>query len=540
LPAGVPLDFRRKLLAMLGLCFVLVMVALDQTVIGTALPTIMAELRGFALYAWVGTVYLLASIVTVPVFGKLGDDHGRRLFILWAIVLFTLASVLCGLAQSMLQLVCARALQGIGAGMLIATTFASVPDLFPEARERLRWQVLFSTAFGLANAVGPTLGGVLTEYLGWRSVFFINLPVGAISLWFVWRYLPDIRHRSAPAAPLDWAGALLLALTLGSVLLLVERLPQGGSPWMLAGLAALAFGAGTALLWWERRCADPVLPLALFADRGLQCLFTLSLVIGFCLFAVVYYAPLLLQGGLDLSPKEAGLLITPLALFITVGSIVNGRVVTRLRLPNVMLYVGLAFFAVAALALTQIGVETPHALVYGAMMCAGIGLGLLLPNLTLFAQYSVPRARIGVTTAMLQSTRMFGGMLGMALIGMLLAHGYGRRVREQLQGEQAQWAGWLEDPQILVDRDLVADFSAAAQAAGQDAAVLLRAARDGLIDALHAGHWLVVVVVGLAFVLARRLPAMSLRPAGADGADEADTDADADADAGAREDDGTR
>ena len=306
-PAGVALDFRRKLFAMLGLCFVLVMVALDQTVIGTALPTIMAELHGFELYAWVGTVYLLASIVTVPVFGKLGDDHGRRLFILWAIALFTLASVLCGLAQSMVQLVCARALQGVGGGMLIATTFASVPDLFPDPRERLRWQVLFSTAFGLANAVGPTLGGVLTEYLGWRSVFFVNLPVGVISLWFVWRYLPDIRHRSGPTAPLDWAGALLLALTLGSVLLLVEWLPQGGSAWILAGLAALACAAGAALLWWERRCPDPVLPLALFADRGLQSLFTLSLVIGFCLFAVVYYAPLLLQGGLGLSPKEAGL-----------------------------------------------------------------------------------------------------------------------------------------------------------------------------------------------------------------------------------------
>ncbi len=502
---------------MLGLCFVLVMVALDQTVIGTALPTIMAELRGFELYAWVGTVYLLSSIVTVPVFGRLGDDHGRRTFILCAIVLFTLASLLCGLAQSMMQLVCARALQGVGGGMLIATTFASVPDLFPDARERLRWQVLFSTAFGLANAIGPSLGGVLTEYLGWRSVFFINLPVGVISLCFVWRYLPDIRHHSGAAAPLDWLGALLLALTLGSVLLLVEWLPQGGSVLGLAGLAAFALAAGATLLWWERRCPEPVLPLALFADRGLQSLFTLSLVLGFCLFAVVYYAPLLLQGGLGLSPKEAGLLITPLAVFITVGSIINGRIVTRLRLPNVMLYVGLAFFAVAALALTQIGAQTPHALIVAAMVCAGLGLGLLLPNLTLFAQYSVPRARLGVTTAMMQSTRMFGGMLGMALIGMLLAHGYGRRVGELLPAEGGQLAGWLEDPQILVDPRLVADFSAAAHAAGQNAAALLQAARDGLIDALHAGHWLILIVVGLAFLLARRVPAMRLDAALTDG-----------------------
>ncbi|HEY8085885.1 MAG TPA: MFS transporter, partial [Methylophilaceae bacterium] len=239
---------------MLGLCFVLVMVALDQTVIGTALPTIVSELNGFDLYAWVGTSYLLTSVMTVPVFGKLGDEHGRKPFVLVAIILFTGASMLCGMAHSMLELVLARALQGVGGGMLMATSFACIPDLFPEPKERLRWLALFSTSYGLANAVGPTLGGYLAEYWGWRWVFFVNLPVGIISLAFVWKYLPRIRNTDHPPSSLDWLGSLLIALVLGCLQLLVEWLPQHKPLGLLVALGVTAVAAGFTLVWWERRC----------------------------------------------------------------------------------------------------------------------------------------------------------------------------------------------------------------------------------------------------------------------------------------------
>ena len=505
------LNFRQKLLAMLGLCFVLIMVALDQTVIGTALPTVVAELNSFDMYAWVGTSYLLTSIITVPIFGKLGDEHGRKPFVMSAIILFTTASALCGLAQSMQQLVLARSLQGVGGGMLFATSFASVPDMFPEARERLRWQVLFSASFGLANAVGPSLGGFLTEYLGWRWVFFVNLPVGILGLWFVWKYLPRIRHTDKVPLPLDWPGALLVALTLGSLQLLVEWLPQHKPALVLIALTAVGVGSGIVLFWWERRCANPILPLDMFTHHSLKPLFTLSLIMGFCMFAVMYYAPLLFQGGFGLSPKDAGMLITPLALFIPVGSIVNGRIVSRLRTPNAMLYVGLGSFCAAALVLTQTTIATSQMIIIIGMMLAGFGLGLLLPNLTLLAQASAPRVQLGVATAMLQSTRMIGGMLGMALVGALVSHRYTLNVNDILQKSNGdQWASWLKDPQILVNHALAEKFRAAVQQSGLDASTLIEGARLGLVNAIHNSQWLVAVVVLLAVWVARRVPAISL------------------------------
>src|SRR5690606_21219794 len=243
--------------------------------------------------------------------------------------LFTAASMLCGLAQSMPQLVAARALQGVGGGMLVATAFACIPDLFPDARERLRWQIMFSTAFGLANAVGPSLGGFLTQYWGWRWVFFVNLPVGLLGVLFVARYLPLMRHSDAPPAPMDWWGSGLVALCLGSLQLFVEYLPLHKPLALMAGLATLGLLSGAALIWWERRCPNPVIPLGMFRHARIGPLFLLSLLTGFSMFAVMYYAPLMFQGGFNLAANEAGLLITPFAVFITVGSITNGRILTR-------------------------------------------------------------------------------------------------------------------------------------------------------------------------------------------------------------------
>lgn len=417
---------------MLGMCFVMMMVAIDQTVVGTALPTIVAELKGFELYAWVATSYLLTSVITVPIFGRLGDYYGRKPFVVAAIVLFTLASVLCGAADSMFTLVLARALQGVGGGMLVGTAFASIPDLFPDPHVRLRWQVMLSSAFGIANAVGPTLGGALTEHYGWRSVFYVNLPIGILGLWFVARYLPHLRNHTSGKVRLDWQGALLIAAALGSLQLLVELLPKEGLSATIVLLAAgiAAFGL---LFWWggaaRTRCCRSTC-----SATAAAMLFILALLVGVTMYSLLFYAPLLLQGGFGLSPQDAGLLITPMVVFITVGSIINGRIITRIRNPNRMLYAGFILMALSCLGIVTTHNYTAHGLIAAYMLMAGLGMGFIMPNLTVFAQQTAGRSHLGIATALLQSLRMIGGMLGTAVVGTMVNHSYFSGVESTLRG----------------------------------------------------------------------------------------------------------
>ncbi|WP_293025305.1 MFS transporter [Pandoraea sp.] len=509
--SGQVLPFRQSVMAMLGVCFVTMMVALDQTVVGTALPTVVAELKGFDLYAWVATSYLLTSVITVPVFGRLGDYYGRKPFVVAAILVFTLASVLCGMANSMLFLVLARALQGIGGGMLVGTAFACIPDLFPDAHVRLQWQVMLSSAFGIANAVGPSLGGFLTEYYGWRSVFYVNLPVGILGLWFVVRHLPHLRQTAHEGIRLDWPGVILITVALGGLQLLVEFLPKDGLSATVALLAVASIVAFVALYHWEQRCAQPLLPFEMFRNPSLSALFTLSLFSGFTLFAILFYAPLLMQGGFGLSPKDAGLLITPMVVCITVGSIINGRIVTRLPNPNAMLYIGNALLTLSCVGMVLTHRWTSHSLIAIDMLVGGLGLGFVMPNLTVFAQEVSGRANLGIATALLQSLRMIGGMLGTALVGTLVTHSYLSGVRASLAASGAmQWLPKLDDPQILVNPQAQKSFIDLLQQAGKNGEPLIEAARLSLVAAVHSGLMLGLVVTIISLWWVRRVPAIRL------------------------------
>ena len=407
-PVHPPLSFKQALLAMLGISLVLMLSALDQTVIGNALPSIVAELDGFELYAWVATGYLLASIVTIPIFGRLGDYYGRKPFVLAATLIFTLASLACAVADDMLLLVIGRALQGVGGGMLIGTAFACIPELFPDTRLRLRWQMLLSALFSVVNAIGPGLGGYLTGAYGWRSVFYINLPLGCIALFFAWRYLPHYRPQHRLKISLDWPGALLVALALGSLQLFVEWLGHA-SLGLSAALGVLCVVA-TLMLWrWEKHCAHALLPAALLGVPSLRLLFVLSVAAGAIMFSLLFYLPLLLQGSYGYSPQDAGLLITPLALSITLGAIVNGRIVTRLRNPNLLPLAGFAALLLACLGLAIVGRGASFNQLLGLILLAGLGLGFILLNLTVFTQTLAERQFLGIATALTQSLRLVAG-----------------------------------------------------------------------------------------------------------------------------------
>src|SRR5258708_9448102 len=282
LPDRQLLPFRESLMAMLGIAFVAMLVALDQKIVGAALPRIVPDLKGFDWYEWFATSYMLASVITIPIFGRLGDLFGRKPFLIAAIILFTAASVLCGVSTNMLFLVIARGLQGIGGGILIGTVFATVADLLPDAKLRLRWLVFVSTAFGLANMIGPTLGGMLTQYGGWRLVFFVNVPIGVVSLLFVQRYLPHLRHqRQAGRVQLDWVGALVVAITFGALQLLIELFPREGFSRTTILLGAITTLFGLTLWFWEKRMGYPIVPVDMLLDRKLAALFAMAVLGGF-------------------------------------------------------------------------------------------------------------------------------------------------------------------------------------------------------------------------------------------------------------------
>jgi EmrB/QacA subfamily drug resistance transporter len=519
--SSAPLPFRVALMAMLGIGLVNMLVALDQTVVSTALPSIVAELHGFEFYAWIASAYLLASIVTVPVFGRLGDFFGRKRFVLASIVVFTIASLLCGLATGMRFLAFARALQGVGGGMMVGTAFAAIPDLFPDPHARVRWQVVMAAAYGIGTAAGPSIGGWLSQHFGWRSTFFVNLPVGVLALYFVWKHLPDYRRARTGDVQIDWAGAVLVALVLGGFQMFIEAVPKDGLTIGNLVLAALVVGGTAALLWCERRATHPIVPLDLFRDRQLVTLFLLSTASGFVMFSLIFFAPLMLQGGFDLTPQRAGLLATPIAACIALGSLINTRIVTRLRRPTAILTAGFALLVVASVALAFAKRDTPHPWLELAMSAVGIGLGFILNNLNVFGQEIAGRERFGITTALLQSTRMVGGMLGTSVVATIVNHRYAAGVGDALQVLGAPvssvWEPRLADPRVLVDSELRKSLLVQMHAAGLDGPALFEAIRRVLVDAIHFGFVLTGVAALVAALLVRQIAHIRFRRPDDDG-----------------------
>ncbi|QGZ64461.1 MFS transporter [Paraburkholderia acidisoli] len=494
---------------MLGIGLVNMLVALDQTVVSTALPSIVAELHGFEYYAWIASAYLLASIVTVPVFGRLGDYFGRKRFVLAAVIVFTVASVLCGLATDMRFLAAARALQGVGGGMMVGTAFASIPDLFPDPRARVRWQVVMAAAYGIGTAAGPSLGGWLSEHFGWRSTFMVNLPVGALALYFIWAHLPSYRPARTGEVRIDWTGAVLVALVLGGFQTFIEAVPQDGFTIGNILLAGLVVVGAVALLICERRATHPMIPLDLFRDPQLVTLFTLSTLSGFVMFSLIFFAPLLLQGGFGLSPQEAGLLATPIAACIALGSLINTRIVIKLRKPTTILTVGFGLLVAASVGLAFTTLRTPHLWLELSMSAVGIGLGFILNNLNVFGQEIAGRERFGITTALLQSTRMVGGMLGTSVVATIVNHRYAAGVSDALAvlgaPLQQRWRPLLADPRVLIDPALRTGLVTQMKTAGLDGEALIEAVRHVLVDAIHLGIGLTGAAALAAALMVRRI-----------------------------------
>ena len=412
-------------MAMAGVSATVVLAAFDSTIISTTLPRVAEALNGMALYAWVGTGYLLATAASIMIFGRLGDMFGRKPLMLVSVLIIALGSIACGLSQSMGQLILFRSLQGIGGGMMIATAFAAPADLFPDAKQRVRWMALVSAAFAMASGIGPVLGGAATQALGWRAAFFISPIAAAVALFLLARYFPRIKPVHTGARRIDWLGALLLVVAVGAPLAALELGFASGDhahPGLALGLAVACAAAIALLVPIERRVASPIFPLRVLAGREPQLLNLAAMTVGAVMFVLIFYSPLLLQQVLGYTPSQAGLLLTPLVAAISVGSIINGRLFHRQTEPQRLMVFGACLLAAGTLMVLLISPGTSALWILSAFFVNGCALGFLLPNLTLFMQMLSERRDVGVASALVQTTRAIGSALGTALVGILISH----------------------------------------------------------------------------------------------------------------------
>jgi EmrB/QacA subfamily drug resistance transporter len=412
-------------MGMAGVSATVVLAALDSTIISTTLPRVAEALDGMALYAWVGTGYLLATAASILVFGRLGDMFGRKPLMLLSVLIIALGSIACGLSQTMTQLIVFRSLQGIGGGMMIATAFAAPADLFPDAKQRVRWMALVSAAFAMASGIGPVLGGAATQALGWRAAFFIA-PIAAAGAFFLRaRYFPRIRPVHDGSRKIDWLGAILLVVAVGAPLAALELAFAGGDhahPLLGALLAAMGVAAIAVLIPIERRVRSPIFPLRVLSAKESRLLNMAAMMVGAVMFVQIFYSPLLLQQVLDYTPSEAGLLLTPLVAAISVGSIINGRLFPKQSEPQRLMVFGGGLLAAGSLMVLLISPGTSAWWILAAFFVNGCALGFLLPNLTLFMQMLSERRDVGVASALVQTTRAIGSALGTAVVGIIISH----------------------------------------------------------------------------------------------------------------------
>jgi EmrB/QacA subfamily drug resistance transporter len=414
-----------------ALMLVLLLASLDQTIVSTALPTIVGDLGGVSKLSWVVTAYLLASTVSGPLYGKLGDLYGRKLVLQTAIVIFLAGSALCGLSQNMTELIGFRAIQGLGGGGLLVVTLAVIGDIIPP-RERGKYQGFFGAVFGVSTVVGPLLGGFFVDSLSWRWIFYVNLPIGAVALSVIaaaFRPRTDhVKHR------IDYLGAVVLAGGLAAVVLYASL---GGTTygWGAPGMVALVVG-GTALLavfpFVEQRAAEPILPNQIFRNRVFSVSSAVSFVIGFALFGSVTYVPLFLQNVRGHSPTVSGLLMTPMMAGLLVTSIASGQLISRTGRYKPFPIAGTLLVAAGMVLLAHLEVHTTAVASSLSMLVLGLGLGMVLQVLVLAAQNAVPYEYLGVATSGSTLFRSIGGSIGVAIFGAIFANQLATRLAQHL------------------------------------------------------------------------------------------------------------
>lgn len=492
----ISLSRRRVLIVIGALMLGMFLAALDQTVVSTALPTIVGDLHGASHLTWVVTAYLLSSTVSTPLWGKLGDQFGRKAFFQISIIIFLIGSALSGLSHSMVELIAFRFLQGVGGGGLMVGAQTIVGDVV-SPRERGRYMGLFMAMFGVTTVIGPLIGGVFVEYVGWRWIFYINVPIGAAALVITAFALPSALHRVRQV--IDYLGTALLGLGATALVLFTSL---GGTSYPWGSPVVVGFGIGGVLLtvlfvMAERRAVEPVMPLKLFANRVFASSSAIGFVVGFSMFGALTFVPLFLQIVKGVSPTASGVRIFPMMLGLLLTSIGSGQLVSRWGRYKVFPVVGTALMTVGLYLMAQVGVSTGAWVESAYMFIFGAGLGLVMSVLVVAAQNAVPYEQLGVATSGSTFFRMIGGSFGTAVFGAVFANRLGANLASSLHGIRipSGVASQIDNP-TLVNHLPAAVHSGVAL---------------GVAHTVQTVFLIGVPITGLAFLLSWLLPEIPLR-----------------------------
>ena len=479
---------------LMGLMLTMLLAALDQTIVGTAEPRIIASLSGFNRYPWVATTYMLCSTMSIPIGARLSDLYGRKWFFMGGAALFVFASGLCGAAgnlnftgmDGMNQLIVFRGVQGIGAGVIMALVFTIVADVFAPA-ERGRYQGFFSGVWGCAAIFGPTLGGWLTDHISWRATFYVNLPVGIIALAVTYFLFPDI-HVNKGKKVLDWLGIFTLTLSIVPLLLALTWVTEyGWASGRVEGLLAWSIAMLGIFLYVETKAVEPLIPLTLFHEPVIATCSVCIFILGMGMFGVIIYFPLFMQGVLNVSATQSGTLLTPMMLGTVFGTFFGGQVTYRMKGYKLPGLVGSALVVLGMMGFAMMTPDTSHAHLVFGLVLSGFGMGLLMPTYTVAVQNVAPRHQMGAATASTTFFRSIGSTVGVAVFGSILLTNYHRDFAQASPaGLTKEELGFFSNPLMLAQIRPQMEAAFARHADGMALMQKLMASvRLGLIHGLH-------------------------------------------------------